>query len=87
LEGHANPVKCLSFSKDNKFLASGSRDPNIIIWKIEDFKFQEYKKIDLDYEVLSIVFPEVRNTILVGMKSRLINYNFEEGKKISEFDT
>ena len=36
LEGHANPVTCLAFSPDDKFLCSGSEDKNLILWNLND---------------------------------------------------
>jgi WD40 repeat protein len=35
LEGHSNPVSCLAFSPDDKFLCSGSEDKSLFLWDLQ----------------------------------------------------
>lgn len=35
--GHLNPITCLAFSPDSKFIATGGADHVVYIWRVEDF--------------------------------------------------
>ena len=38
VSGHNNAVNCISFSPDARYLASGSEDKKLIIWKVDTGK-------------------------------------------------
>ena len=57
LNGHSSWVNCLDFSSDNRFIASGSDDRSVILWKKEG-RFYNYHKNFNDFEkhVSSVAF-------------------------------
>ena len=47
LEGHEGEVKCLTFSQDGQFLASGDNELTVIVWdwqKNQKFSLQGHEK-------------------------------------------
>ena len=38
LKGHASSVWSVAFSKDGKYLASGSTDSTVKVWTVDNFK-------------------------------------------------
>jgi len=67
LEGHSSPINATDFSPNDKYIASGSKDSTIIIWKLDSLtgRFQNTKQIsDFQDEVWSVDFAENSKYIL-----------------------
>ncbi|MCH2533647.1 MAG: WD40 repeat domain-containing protein [Bdellovibrionales bacterium] len=68
LLGHNNEVHSVSFSKNGKYLASGSSDTSVIVWSTEDKK-ELFKIHDHQRTVYSVAFSKLNNNILATSSS------------------
>jgi len=67
LEGHSAPVNAVDFSPNGRYIASGSKDSTIIIWKLDSLsgRYQNTKRIaDFQDEVWSVDFAQNSKYIL-----------------------
>lgn len=55
--GHSNAVLCLAFATGSKYLASGGKDGNILLWNLETNSFIKSKS--LNYPINQIAFSSV----------------------------
>jgi WD40 repeat protein len=64
-EGHSDSVRSLAFSRCGRYLASGSDDKCVIIWRLDDGSI--LYRLLLDSSV-TVVFwhPTLRDTVIVG---------------------
>lgn len=62
---HSDSVICLAFSANGRYLASGSDDAMLVIWRVEDgIKLSSFR---LESPALSLVWDSLReNRLFVG---------------------
>ena len=70
LEGHEGEVKCLTFSQDGKFLASGDNELTVIVWdwqKNQKFSLQGHEKAGWwDKGINSVAFSPCQGFLVSG---------------------
>jgi len=71
--GHQNNVCSVEFSKDGKFLASGSFDFAIKVWNLEE-KRKDITLADHWGSVKSVAFSKMRNSSQADLKTRLSKF-------------
>ena len=79
LIGHNNWINSVSFSHDDKYIVSGSRDNTIKIW---DFKTGEYVKTltGHNYYIWSVSISHDDKYIVSGSYDKIKIWDFESGK-------
>ena len=82
--GHKDAVKCISFSPDNKSLASGSSDGEIIVWELKSFK-QRYQLHKHDGEVTGVSFsPDSTLLLSSGRDKRVVLSDAKTGETLQK---
>ncbi|HMG15729.1 MAG TPA: hypothetical protein VK590_09790, partial [Saprospiraceae bacterium] len=79
LEGHYSPVICMSVSKDNKLLLSGSRDNTAILWDLENMKKITTLKVQNSGQIKYVGFSN-NNQDLVTISDNNIVYVWKRGQ-------
>lgn len=74
LTGHSGWISDLSFSPDGNFLASGSYDKTVRVWKMNALKEQPLVLKDHPTWVTSVTFSEDGSKVVVGCKDSIIRY-------------
>lgn len=59
--GHQNAVLCLAFATGSKYLASGGKDGNILLWNLETNAFIKSKQIN--FPINQLAFSSVTYTL------------------------
>jgi len=65
--GHQNAVLCLAFATGSKYLASGGKDGNILLWNLETNSFIKSKS--LNYPVNQLAFSSVTYTLAAATEN------------------
>ncbi len=85
LEGHSARVHDIQFSKDDKYMATGSFDKSILLWFTDDFTRSPAVLDDQDSWVWSIGFNPDATKIYAGCVNNLIReYSLEIEKLANE---
>lgn len=81
-KGHSDPVEALAFSRDGRFLASGSADKNIKLWEVETGR--EIKTFVSGDMVKSLAFsPDGRFLLSLGTLNGHVKFwEVKSGKEI-----
>ena len=58
---HQNAVLCLAFATGSKYLASGGKDGNILLWNLETNAFIKSKQIN--FPINQLAFSSVTYTL------------------------
>ena len=86
LEGHEGEVKCLTFSQDGKFLASGDNELTVIVWdwqKNQKFILQGHEKAGWwDKGVNSVAFSPCQGFLVSGGDDQTLRIWSLETKKL-----
>ena len=69
---HSDSVNSVGFSKDGKFLASGSRDKTIKFWNLEE-KREEFSLAGHSDWVTSVAFSKDGKFLAIGSYDKNIN--------------
>ena len=84
LKGHTNVVTSLAFSKDSRFLASGSADDTVIIWNINTQK-QLHILSGHSRSVYALSFlPNNRRLVSGAIDNKLILWDINDGSLIKK---
>ncbi|KAF5973809.1 vegetative incompatibility protein het-e-1 [Fusarium bulbicola] len=87
LEGHTRPVNSVVFSKDDKFIASGSDDGTIKIWNVATGEEEQTLEGHTD-SVTSVVFSNDDKLIASGSYDKMVKiWNVVTGTNLKIFDT
>jgi WD40 repeat protein len=82
LLGHRSAINTLAFSKDGKYLLSGSRDSSIAFWNIDNNFGLEKKVTVSNASITSISFSPSGKELSVSTYKRFLIYKYPEFKKI-----
>jgi WD40 repeat protein len=83
LVGHNGNVNVLAFSKDGKYLLSGSQDAKIILWNVEN-NFSNEKVIAVSKSsITNIEFSPTGNEFTICTYKSFFTYKYPDLKKIS----
>lgn len=82
--GHSEMVTSLGFSSDGRWLASGSFDGSVKIWRASDGKLWRTLGVHPGQEVKLAMLPEVNRLVSVGEKQIKI-WETPEGRLVSEW--
>ena len=76
--GHTNVINALDFSNDGQYLASGSDDGTVVLWKIEEnSKLMRIGSVSLGSRVSSLSFAPNTMNLAVAFDQREVKlYNF-----------
>ncbi|KAG2126966.1 WD40-repeat-containing domain protein, partial [Suillus bovinus] len=88
-EGHSDSINSLAFSHCGKYLASGSDDKCVIIWRLDDGSILYHLLLDSS---VTVVFwhPALRDTVIIGCEdgnlANLISLQSKDNFSHKDFD-
>jgi Prp8 binding protein len=88
LSGHSEAVHCLKFSPDGTVLASGSKDKCIFLWRIFDYRCENYMMLKGHQNaVLDIHFVKNGECLVSSSTDNTIDlWDAQTGKKINKMN-
>jgi len=81
LTGHGDYVKTISFSQDEKLLATAARDSSVIVWEVDVNLVKKIYTTKTGSAIMAIVFCSPDSLIIALEDGTLINWNPQKATK------